>query len=546
MTSSRANSCRSSAPTALTAFTAVALFSLFPVLSLLASNAGQLDATAASRSAAVVVVGSLLLLAFARLVLHDWSRAALLIVGILLLFFSYGHVYDLVRHAAIGDVLVGRHRFLAPLWSVVGVVWLWVVVRKGSRSSLNGLLALGALLAVIPALSLVVWGVSAARASEPRSIAQEAAPAAPPSEALPDIYYIVLDAYGRSDVLQELYGIDNQEFLAALREQGFYVADQARSNYSQTLASVASSLNMTYLDDLAARMGALSTDRAPLIELIQHSAVRQTLEDLGYQTVAFETGHLPTELRDADVYYSPPYSELDLTPSSTGALPISEFEGLLAGTTALRPLLDDLERRQDLSVQILSFPYQKHRMRVIYTLQTVPIAARLDGPQFVFAHVVCPHPPFIFNQLGEDFIPSGAFTMQDGGCCTRDKYLQGYAGQLPSVNALVLEMVKEILAESDTEPVIIVQGDHGPAAYLDSAQPMNSNMRERLSILSAYHLPGGAESLLYPSITPVNTFGIVFEAVLGQAATRLPDESYFAPGRMPYDFHLVTSRVVSP
>ncbi len=121
---------------ALPAIGAVVLFSLFPVLNLLSSNAGQVQLLSAGRSAIVVVAGSLLALAGARLALRDWPRAALLVIGALLLFFSYGHVYDLVRQVEISGVVLGRHRYLMPLWMGAGLVWVWVV-RAGGVTCLD-------------------------------------------------------------------------------------------------------------------------------------------------------------------------------------------------------------------------------------------------------------------------------------------------------------------------------------------------------------------------------------------------------------------------
>jgi hypothetical protein len=528
------------------AIAAVVLFTLYPILSLVASNASQLAPMSAARSAAVLLLASLLALLAARWALGGWERATMLVVGLQILFFSYGHVYDLMRTVELGGVLIGRHRYLFGLWGAAGLVWAAVVLRLKSSPRLTWLLSVGAVLVTLPMLSLGISGIQSVLAGQSNAATPESAPSYAAGQTFPDIYYIILDGYGRADVLADLYGIDNQAFLEALAERGFYVAGEARSNYSQTLQSLASSLNMRYLDDLAAKLGPESVNRAPLQELVQDSEVRRYLETLGYQTVAFETGHQPTELRDAAFYFAPHYEELNLTPSTIGTLPINEFEGLLAGTTLLRPALDELSRREGLAVQMLSFPFQKHRQRVIFTLQSLVNAARLNGPQFVFAHVVCPHPPFVFSAPGEEFVPIGTFTMQDGGCCTREEYLRGYRGQIQAVNALMGEAIDAILAESEAPPIIIVQADHGPSAYLDAQQPLRSDMRERLSILSAYFVPEAAEAELYPSITPVNTFGLVLEAVFGRAHDLLEDKSYFAPGARPYDFTLVTESVQRP
>ena len=49
-------------------------------------------------------------------------------------------------------------------------------------------------------------------------------------ENAPDIYYLVLDGYGRSNVLLSDYGFDNSEMIAALRDRGFSDCIPVRPN----------------------------------------------------------------------------------------------------------------------------------------------------------------------------------------------------------------------------------------------------------------------------------------------------------------------------
>ena len=85
----------------------------------------------------------------------------------------------------------------------------------------------------------------------------------------PDIYYIILDAYGRSDVLQTTYGIDNSVFLSQLQELGFYVAECSMSNYAQTELSLSSSLNLNYLQSHGNTFTPGKNNDALLISLIK-------------------------------------------------------------------------------------------------------------------------------------------------------------------------------------------------------------------------------------------------------------------------------------
>jgi hypothetical protein len=78
-------------------------------------------------------------------------------------------------------------------------------------------------------------------------------------------------------------------------------------------------------------------------------------------------------------------------------------------------------------------------------------------------------------------------------------------------------------------PVIIIQGDHGP--WL---QPR----AKRFWILNAYYLPGHMDNL-YPDLSPVNTFRLVFNAYFGGKYDMLADVSYFSPVPRLYEFTAV-------
>jgi hypothetical protein len=93
-----------------------------------------------------------------------------------------------------------------------------------------------------------------------------------------------------------------------------------------------------------------------------------------------------------------------------------------------------------------------------------------------------------------------------------------------------------ILEQSPTPPVILLQADHGPGSRLDWESPEGSDLRERFSILNAYRLPAAEQGALYASISPVNSFRVVFNTYFGARLQLLPDQSYFAYWDRPYDF----------
>jgi hypothetical protein len=121
-----------------------------------------------------------------------------------------------------------------------------------------------------------------------------------------------------------------------------------------------------------------------------------------------------------------------------------------------------------------------------------------------------------------------------------DYYRKAYGEQVDYLNVKVRQIVDRILAHSKRPPIIILQGDHGPGSRLVFGRENGSttwvDLRERMSILNAYDLPAGGEKVLYPSITPVNTFRSILSYYFGAKYSRLPDQSFFSSWMTPYRF----------
>jgi hypothetical protein len=106
-----------------------------------------------------------------------------------------------------------------------------------------------------------------------------------------------------------------------------------------------------------------------------------------------------------------------------------------------------------------------------------------------------------------------------------------YAEQATFIGHEVLKAVDEILRSSSVAPIIVIQGDHG--------SPF-ANHEQRMKILNAYYLPGAEpDNLLYPSISPVNTFRVILDTYFGQRLPILEDASYFSGYSERNDFELI-------
>jgi len=334
---------------------------------------------------------------------------------------------------------------------------------------------------------------------------------------LPDIYYIILDGYGRQDVLQDVYQYDNSPFLNRLQELGFHVAKESRSNYQRTHLSLTSSLNMDYMEHF---MEFPSTDPLCLSLVTQHLATAEVLQYLrqhGYQVYALATNFELTEMRTADHHILSGWSGLN------------GFEALMI-RNSFPALLYDLS---SLLNNTLEYPgHQAHRNHIDFTLETLEEMPGEPGPKFVFAHILSPHPPFVFGPEGEHVKQLLPFSLSDGDEYpgTEEEYILGYKSQATYINSRIEELVQRLIEDSDVAPIIILQGDHGPKSSMEGGQISYEIFRETVAILNAYYFPDAAYDDLYPSISPVNTFRIVLNHFFNEDYALIPDLTYFITG----------------
>ena len=75
--------------------------------------------------------------------------------------------------------------------------------------------------------------------------------------------------------------------------------------------------------------------------------------------------------------------------------------------------------------------------------------------------------------------------------------------------------------------------------------PSEDFLFERMMILNAYHLPAVDYNLLYPSISPVNTFRLIFNQYFESEYELLDDVAYYSSRKEPFDFTNVTSRILA-
>lgn len=348
---------------------------------------------------------------------------------------------------------------------------------------------------------------------------------------LPDLYIVVLDAYGRRDVLKTLYGFDDGPFVEGLKARGFQVAEKSRANYLQTALAVGALFQLDYW-----KPGEKSGEAPDTIGIARNAIVDspllKLLRERGYHNVAISTGGpIP-----------PNFADTVLEDSSVPPGYFSELENLALDRTPLTLL----PRGQDAD-------YARHRKRVRGALRFLGEPPPGPAPRFVFCHILAPHPPFVLGAKGEDETPDEPFHIGDATDFSRrggsESYRKGYADQAAFVGKAVIESLDRLKASSKRPAAFLILGDHGPRRFTDWNDLSKTYVPEGFANLVAVSVPeeGRARLGALPGeITPINALRRTLNATLKTDFKPLPDRSYFSTLRKGFAFTDVTDAARAP
>jgi hypothetical protein len=475
-----------------------------------------------------VVIGPVLITAGIALLLwllvvplaHDPLRAALAVTFSMLVVMS--HLPLLLVALSLGIV-----RFIPLVY--LGVLVAAAAIVRSRRAAIgptmfaNRALLITVLFLVVP----IAWGeVGRARTvAEPLRISPEAR-----AGQRPDVYVLILDGYGRADVLRDLYGFDNP-LPDKLRASGFVVADRATANYAQTALSLASAFNLDYLPQLGHPERADTDRKRGLADLIRRSRFFQAFEDAGYDIRPYGSEYTLIRPVNGRGHRAAPghLNDFYLTMLEATALPtLLEAVGLQRGWLPLR--------------------LHRHHLRWTLTDLAESVPPENAPPTLVFAHLLAPHPPFALDADGGIRHTKVPALLDDGSMWraiarqSGESYKAGYLDSLRYLHDAVLRVEQAIANRPSRPAIVVIHSDHGPGLQLDWESPAGTNMRERMGILAAARFPGDQVAAMDDRISLVNVYRTVLNRALGTGLPLLEDRSYFSTGTRPFAYLDVTDR----
>ena len=485
------------------------LFALFPTFFLYSFNKWLFSVEGFLLASLLAILLAFFVWLPIGFLLKDYKKGAIIASLFLLLFFSHG-ILDEIRYmpAIVNLIGVLRVRIFLLLLGAVFLAAAFFVVRtkKDLRQFTSALNATAVFLVFISLFNIglyeyrvrSIYSESPLKENGVKNGAEE-------RSNLPDIYHIILDAYGSADTLWEHFGYSNDEFYRYLKDRGFYIADKSTSNYGWTLLSFPSFLNMNYMNSFSDIYGEGAKWQDVLLAepLVEDNAIQKFLKSKGYTYIHFDSGYARTENnRNADVLLR------------ADVVPVDFLDALLS-RTALKP-----------------FPFRfkgvntNKRIRILFEfekLREVP-QMNIKRPVYAFMHVMAPHTPYALNRdcgVREENIPEP----------------QLYTDQVTCLNKLIRETIDVILEKSEKPPIILMHSDHGPPPDILNDLPDYSKeqvIRGRMRNFSAYYLPNGGDAMLYESISLVNMFRVIFNFYFDASYEILPDKNYYSDSPTPF------------
>ena len=523
------------------------LIAFFPIIAVYSVNIGLIQLEQFIFPTLIIVGGAFLFFLCLKYVLKNAKKAALIVTLAFIIFFSFGHVYNMLNQVSIGDIDLGSNRILLPIFVISFGIGSFLIVRTkrtlDNATSIVNTISVVFITVIIAMVGIEAFGCDECLIQQTYSLGifsnqimdstlyfEEHSFSVSESDSLPNVYYIILDGYPRNDVLKKHLDFDNSEFIDFLKQREFYVVENSHSNYSLSSTSIPATMNMNYINFLVDELGEDSRSYEPLLGkdfgLYADNQVIKNFKSMGYKVA--KIGSVPMYLHEM------PLADLSLCYKS-----IHLMDNRLFDTVARTSMIGYFIERWSEDMQ---------RQIILCAFEELPkISSYYEEPVFAWSHIMIPHFPLIFGADGEPVTPGESLLVMNNphlfeGTDSSWNIKQQFLQQLQFANKKSIKLIDKIL-ENEKQSIIIIQSDHGSAFDVNLHDPTDDDVHQRLSNINAIYFPDEKpREILMNDQTNVNTFRIVFNSYFGSDYDILEDKIYWNLSfKKPFWFKDVTS-----
>tara|TARA_B100001540_G_scaffold288966_1_gene284573 strand:- start:244 stop:1860 length:1617 start_codon:yes stop_codon:yes gene_type:complete len=511
------------------------LFGIIPIIFIFSENIHLLPITEL-----ILPIGISFLIIIPLLIIfyklpRNANSLALILSLLLILFFSYGHIYNLISDSFLSDSEISRHRYLLIPFFISGILGSIYFLKSNrifnNATIITNVIAISVTIIIFTNISMDVadgnifgnpellnnerfFGVGASNSLifENENFVNNKQNASKIFQTNPpDIYYIILDEYPSNKILKTFFEFDNNNFTSFLQKNQFHTSENSFSNYPTTIQSLTSSLNMQYLDKLTQSENKNSKNFKLLNQLLSENLVMKKLNEQGYS-----------------IY-------------NIGSLwgPNGEFKLSNQNFCEFKEVNRDSLIKELFHTSIVSYFYEKYfeqlrRDSINCTFDTIVELSQInENPKFVFAHILLPHAPYIFGPNGEN-VDSGNIIKSNEIYDLRNAHVN----QIKFANNVMMNIIPKLVT-SEHDTIVILQSDTGTGFKINWNQPTDNMVIERLGNLNYIHFPNKNYEK-FDDVSPVNTFRIIFNEYFDENFPILEDKMYWSSAEHPYNYKDVT------
>lgn len=460
----------------------------------------------------IILISTILTLALTYWVFRNISKASVVTFFISLFCLVFGFIHDSLKQFNAPEFLT-KFTFLLPISILLIILFLlYIWKRKAGFSDLY--LFLNLLFAIL-ILSEIPNSIKRYRLDQSvhnlidfrfRSYNEYNPVKQIPDSTKPDIYFLVFDALASSKSLQKELGKNNFQLDSFLLQQGFYVAANARANYNWTIHSLSSTFNMDYLpawiapvmnDPKAYFWGSASILNNSLFSILK----KEGYETHSYQPISFANPDWPgvsyfNSLKENHFYFK--------------TLPGRIYRDIFWNYSRI-----DISFIKKQQMQIINSKNREKKMFFDMTKTLIKNSCSQTGnPKFIYGHFMLPHDPYTFDSTGKLKTAEEMIMKKKRGSS------DDYFNQVLFAGKVIKELVTYIRLHNKKNTVIIVEGDHGYRTEVGDRSGYS------FQNLSSYYFPDQNYTLLYDSLSPVNTFRIVLNKYFSAGLPLLKDSSF--------------------
>jgi hypothetical protein len=316
----------------------------------------------------------------------------------------------------------------------------------------------------------------------------------------PDIYFILLDQYSGSKILKKYLDYDNLEFEKFLNSTGFHVIPNASSNYSTTILSIASTLNMSFIQGFT-EDHFKAQDYSRIMPIINKNIVTEYLVQNDYDFYNYSI---------FDIQDKPSVFSHRFFPSNMQ---------LILHKTMVERLRKDLYIDTKIGPFKLQFGVEwelesvREGNSMVIRKTTELAKEKVNRSKLVYSHLLMPHPPYLYDSVGNS-ISKAIGEVPDS---LLNSY---YLNYLVYTNKVVSNLIREIYTVTNGQVVIILLSDHGNQ-HFEPWPPFE----DRFVTFNAIYYPDKMYNDFYNGISNVNVFRCLLNKFFHQNLPMLKDST---------------------